>query len=94
LDKCNCKAPQTGNRVAGEKICSYTCECEDNCGKKYTKTIKVSAGSGGSAKCKGQWEDLWNPNLNTRTGFEDFDINTDGTWDKVFNGDFVDAIND
>lgn len=96
LDVCNCRAPQTGNRVNGEKICSYNCTCkkEDDCGNKTEskKKIKVSAGSGGSAKCKGQWEDPWQLNPNSRTGFDPFTINTDGLWDNVFNRDFVNAL--
>jgi len=108
LDKCTCKASITGNRVTdrqgpryGEKICTYKCAYETGCDekyKKYTKAIEVSAGSGGSAMCKGQWEDPWQPNTNFRTGFEDFMIYTDGyslpaLWDSIFNSDFVDALN-
>jgi len=105
LDKCTCKAPQTGNRdtdaqspTFGEKICTYHCKCETECGEKYQKTIEVSVGTGGSATCKGQWDNPWHPNPNFQTGFDSFTVHTEGysppaLWDGMFNGDIVDALN-
>jgi hypothetical protein len=61
-------------------------------GEEYTKDIKVCEGDGGSATCKGQWEDPWNPNPNARTGFDPFSINTEGAWDNIFNPSYVDEL--
>ncbi|WP_444894493.1 RHS repeat-associated core domain-containing protein [Microbulbifer sp. TRSA001] len=90
LDKCNCRAPQTGTRIDGEKICTYNCLCKDDCGKEYKKTIKVSAGSNGSARCRGQTGDPWQPSQDTQ--FHDFEVDTDSFLNKIFDSDFVDAL--
>jgi RHS repeat-associated protein len=91
LVTCSCKAPQTGNRdpATGNKICDYNCNCSDGCG---SIKIKVSAGSGGSAMCKGQEE--WGMPPAVTTKFTSFSIDTDSIIDKLWNDDFVDAINE
>ncbi|MES9971963.1 MAG: RHS repeat-associated core domain-containing protein [Candidatus Thiodiazotropha sp.] len=86
---CSCAAKQTGgrDRKTGEKICTYYCSCQD-CGK---IKIKVSAGSSGSALCKGQEEWVFPPAVTTK--FSSFDMDTDSWWDRMWNDDFVDEIN-
>lgn len=92
LIKCTCRARQTGNRGDdGVKVCTYYCDCTGDCGKKTTqKVIKVPESSFGSAVCRGQWEDLWQPG--EKTGFEDFTIDTESIWDNLFNGKYVRAL--
>ncbi|WP_356948409.1 RHS repeat domain-containing protein [Metapseudomonas otitidis] len=93
LDVCSCLAPQTGVRDdAGNKIFTYNCICTKDSGEKYAKSIQACEGDGGSATCKGQWEDAWNPDPRARTGFEPFNIDTEGIWDKVFNSKYVEGL--
>ena len=82
LVKCTCKESMGGgNRKNGVKLCTYSCKCDCS---SSSISITFSAGSGGSAKCLGQF----NPHY-TQPGqvprFESFTFDTDSVLDRFLN---------
>lgn len=82
-----------GNRKNGVKLCTYSCKCDCS---SNSISITFSAGSGGSAKCIGQF----NPHY-TQPGkvpwFESFSFDTESFFDRYLNlsspsGAFMDKI--